>query len=390
MTAPLSNLLDLRGETDWDLGRLLSVTIQWPVDHPMSRLGEVAEQLAPHHMIGPGSQVITPSDLNIVHGGVERRSTQFAGAGFLVGGRERNLQPGDLLVPSRAGFPVLLVGEHLVGAAVAGSFIAYRFTNPDDALWVWAVLNSGTGQHMLRAALADPWTRHRRQIRDLHLPWPAPMHRAALRDTLLRIEQTTHHHEVAAAETWWSTADLTTTSWRHALATPDPAQLNDGVLLEDLGVTVTAGKRPSADDMLTTPWSDALPVITAGTLAGRPVTRWCPPSSALTTVAPGDVILSSLGDRSNARVADREAVLDASCYRLQTPPTLDAEAVAAFFNSTAGRALRNLAISGAMIPRLSLSDLKKLPIPDGAFADRSSGTAVRPLAEELEAALWSN
>lgn len=389
MSTVASAVVDLRTARVWDTGQLVASAYSWPADFALERLDDVAMRVEPLLFVSQGTQVVTPDGLDRLYGGIRRRVTKYQGPGFLVGGAEENLQPGDLLIATRPGVPALMVDRSFLGSTVSAAFSAYRFPNIDDAYWVWAVMSSTSGQRFLRSTMTDSLSSQRRRIGDLPLPWPEREVRSRLGGTIAGIESGTHRATDEAAETWWSTADLRSVEWRTAMATPDPKQLLNGTRLEDMGIEISAGRTYNRSAGLTAPAKGRLPVLNGGVLANRPVTRWLSETDGSSIAEPGDVLVAAVGDRSNARIAEERVVIDASVYRLRLPKGMSAAAVVAFLNGQTGYGLRRILLTGSLIQRVTLRDLKQLRVPEGALNAREAEGPLKPLAEQLELVLWT-
>lgn len=390
MTSTTFGVFDLRDTTVWDTGHVLLSGFQWPEKLSSVRLAEVATLLEPRHFVQDGAQVVAPEGLDHVYGGVRRRVTNFQGIGYLVGGDEVNVQPGDLLIPRTSGAPALLVGEDLLGAAISDEFLAYRFADPDEAYWVWGVLCSTSGRQYFRAAQVETLAGRSNRVADLAIPWPNNERMAGLRVEIAAVELQTHRPVEEAVETWWSTADLRNVGWRLALATPHPAEFLEGTELETLGFEITPGRASDRHSVPTIRVDGSLPVVSMGVLGGRPVTKWMVESASTIVAEPGDVLVAGMMTRANARVATERCVLDATMYRVRPPEGVRPESVVRFFNGQVGHGLRQLALSGMTIPRITPKDFRQLRVPDEAFEVGISAGPVESLGEQLEQVLWPN
>lgn len=389
MSAAPSGVFDLRDETVWDTGQLVATAFRWPGELETKRLGDLGTRLEPQQFIKLGTQVVSPIGLDSVYGGIRRRTTSYEGPVYLVGGAAKNLQPGDVLIAARSGVPALMVNTPMLGAAVSAGFSAFRFPSINQAYWVWGVLNSTSGQAYLRGAMTDTLASQRPRVGELLIPWPDEVTRQGATAFLATVESGTERQTEDAAETWWSVADLREVEWRAALATPEPAQLLSGTSLEDLGLEVSAGRPFDRTAVLTTPTEGALPLVNGGVLAGRPVTRWLVKDAKSSVAEPGDVLVAAVGDRPHARVAEQRAIIDSDVYRLRVPVGLPPERVTSYLNGQVGHGLRRLLLSGSVIPRVSLRDLKQLRVPDGSLDEGRAGGPLKPLAEQLEQVLWT-
>lgn len=380
--------VDLRKEPDWDPGRLVAMAFQWPLGWSLLRLDEIGGRIEPRLFVEQGSQVIIPEGLDRVHGGVRRRTTKYQGAGYLVGGGPWNLQPGDVLVPRRADLPALMVHADLSGSTVSDGFLAYRFTSPTDAYWVWGVLSSVAGRAFRRAFLTDSLSARRARIGDAPLPMPDDETRARMVSLLAAVESSFRGQEEDAVATWWTTADLRRIDWKIALATPEPERLFDGVALADLAIEIRQGKSFGRNATLTAPADGALPVMTGSALAGRPVTRWMIVTPTSSVAEAGDLLVAAVGERANATVAENRSIIDSGVYRVRLAEPHMTKVVAAFLNGQAGYGLRKILLSG-VIPRLSLKDLGLIRIPESVLRGDALSGPLEPLAEWLERLLWN-
>lgn len=380
--------VDLRKEPDWDPGRLVAMAFQWPLGWSLLRLDEIGGRIEPRLFVEQGSQVIIPEGLDRVHGGVRRRTTKYQGAGYLVGGGPWNLQPGDVLVPRRADLPALMVHADLSGSTVSDGFLAYRFTSPTDAYWVWGVLSSVAGRAFRRAFLTDSLSARRARIGDAPLPMPDDETRARMVSLLAAVESSFRGQEEDAVATWWTTADLRRIDWKIALATPEPERLFDGVALADLAIEIRQGKSFGRNATITAPADGALPVMTGSALAGRPVTRWMIVTPTSSVAEAGDLLVAAVGERANATVAENRSIIDSGVYRVRLAEPHMTKVVAAFLNGQAGYGLRKILLSG-VIPRLSLKDLGLIRIPESVLRGDALSGPLEPLAEWLERLLWN-
>lgn len=380
--------VDLRKEPDWDPGRLVAMAFQWPLGWSLLRLDEIGGRVEPRLFVEQGSQVIIPEGLDRVHGGVRRRTTKYQGAAYLVGGGPWNLQPGDVLVPRRADLPALMVHADLSGSTVSDGFLAYRFTSPTDAYWVWGVLSSVAGRAFRRAFLTDSLSARRARIGDAPLPMPDDETRARMVSLLAAVESSFRGQEEDAVATWWTTADLRRIDWKIALATPEPERLFDGVALADLAIEIRQGKSFGRNATLTAPADGALPVMTGSALAGRPVTRWMIVTPTSSVAEAGDLLVAAVGERANATVAENRSIIDSGVYRVRLAEPHMTKVVAAFLNGQAGYGLRKILLSG-VIPRLSLKDLGLIRIPESVLRGDALSGPLEPLAEWLERLLWN-
>lgn len=383
-------VVDLCQKRTWDPGRLIAARFQWPIPWEHRMLDDIGQQLEPQVLVEHGTQVIAPTGLDRVYGGVRKRTTKYRGAGYLVGGDPLNVQPGDVLIPAGADLPGIIVDESLLGSTVSTGFSAYRFQNTIDAYWIWAVINSVAGRQFRRAYLTQSLSSERARLGSATFPWPEDVTRASLSEAIASIEKQTHRDEDEGVETWWSTADLHRHSWRIALATPEPIALMDGVPLSDLALEIKSGRAFDRKIALTAQAEGAFPVVTGSTLAGRPFTRWLPDAPSSTLAEPGDLLIAAVGERAHAQINDHRVAIDSGVYRVRLDEQRYARAVVSFLNGQKGFGLRKMVISGAVVPRVSRRDLEKIRIPSSVLEAPDVDNPIEPLSTQLERVLWAS
>lgn len=97
-----------------------------------------------------------------------------------------------------------------------------------------------------------------------------------------------------------------------------------------------------------------------------------------------------MGDRANARIAEQRSIIDSGVYRIRLREHVPAAPVVAFLNGQTGYGLRKLALTGSVIPRVSLKDLKQLRVPETVLDGSKVDGPLKPLAEQLELVLWNS
>lgn len=378
--------VDLRDRATWNMATLTAETFQWPTTAPRVALRQLISQIvAPKSVVQAGVQVVTPDSIDEETGGIRRRSWKYQGSVFQV---KRDLEVGDLLVAPRPETPALLVTENLRGALVSSRFTALRTSGAATPLWIWAVLNSTSGHDLRhRSSLGSfhPGVPHA-QILDIEIPVPPLTIQREIGISLRSIESTTHiNDEEEAPPTWWRIADLRGSEWRLQLANPTPDLLNDGPPLSTYAEKIELGRvlRGEVTDV-----PDAgLPVIDGAALSGKPIRRWLRGFTHPTVIAEaGDVLVAAIGVRARATVVTGDAAVDRSAIRIRLKEPRHAEAVARYLNGTAGYAYRQMSTSLATIPRVSVADLSRMPLPSEALRGTASPTI--SLAERLEQTLW--
>lgn len=383
-----SVIRDLRLEAIWEPARLTAQAFRWPISQHEAPVEGMVVRVFPNSIADAGAPVITPANLDSTTGGIRRRSRNYQGAVFQVG---RELQPGDVLVPSLGLGPALRISDALRGALVAARFTALRPHDPELSAWIWAVLNCDSGLR-LRSHLSTGLGSavDARNLLDATIPIPSSGDLAALTPAIAAIEATTRRDEHEPIETWWSTADLRTLEWRIALATPDPERLESGPPLREYCSAIIRGRntRPFSLDSEEPGY---LPVLDVSTLGGKPPRRWLPVEADNQTVAqPGHLVVAGLGKFAYATVVTRPAVIDRHVFLLQLNDDTLGPAIAGFLNSRDGYALRQIFLRGSTVPSISNSDIGKIPIPHGLleqFVDNDAAP-IFPLSQRLERALW--
>lgn len=380
--------VDLRGRSTWDTGLLTAETFEWPIAAPDVPLSDLVTLISGGSVVSRGTRVITPASLDPQSGGVRRRSERYQGSALQVG---RELQAGDVLVAANPDTPALLVTDRLRGAAVSTRFTALRPTGEITSDWLWAVLSSRSG-HLIRRHLSfgslDAGGSKARVL-DVRIPVPPLGIQFELEPILRQIEAGTHIEEEEAVTTWWRRADLRGQEWRLLLASPEPERLDDGDSLGSLSERIEQGG--SRDDVSTDELVGASYITDIGVLSGRPPKRWARSlGEGGVLTSRGDVLVAAVGSRAHAVVATESSVLDRNVIRIRLNDTQRAEALARYLNGSVGYGLRQMLLSGSTVPRLSVRDLARLPVPDEALANHHADAPVVPLALQLEQTLWRN
>lgn len=382
-------LVDLQGVSSWDPAELLSSAFRWPTEWPLVRLSEVTVRLTPRLFVDNGAAVITPGGIDTQYGGVRKRSLKYRGVAFQVGGSHQDLQHGDLILPRNPEVPPLLIGASLVGAMISDGFYAFRTAGQLSSAFLWALFSSESGR-ALRRALSSGFSRiSTSKLDEISIPLPSAETQARIQTDLAGILARLENAEVEAATTWWSTANLQELSWQLALATPEPEQLSFGSPLTD-HASVLSGKQIDRNALLDSHKPGLLPATNGSVLSGRKRPRWTEQTANTVTAIPGDVLVASVGDRANARVVEEATVIDQGILLVRPNRSERAVKIAAYLNSRAGQARRQMLLSGAIIPRVSIRDLAKIPIPEDLFEGEAVDAPLVPLTDELEELLWTS
>jgi len=383
----MSLTTDLRRHGTWDPAQLLAASFRWPTSHPLVPLRDITTLISPEALVTIGAEVITPVNLDPTRGNIRRRSRRYQGTAHLVGG---SLQPGDILIARSPRVPVLRIEDPLRGAAVSADFVALRPDSNLSSLWLWGALNSRSGQK-LRGAMAAGGSiprLNRTDIEALEVPLPPLSVQHEMQPQLAELEATTMAADEEPA-TWWRIADLRGTDWRFETTLRDSDVLNRGVPLETLCHEIVQGKT-SLKAASEVPRDGYLPVIDIAVLHGGAPTRWVPSDDdKLVVAAAGDVLVPVVGERAHALVASESAAVHENVYALRLHDPSLGTALAQFLRSTEGFRLRQILLSGAVIPRMRKADLGRTPIPSWVLTSpMPEPPPVESLADRLERILW--
>lgn len=373
----------------WDPFSLLAEAFKWPGMCPVTPLSTVASLLAPATIVNYGAEVVTPGDIDPVHGFIKRRSATYQGAVYAVGRGFGDLEAGDVLVPRSASTPAVLITDQLEGSLFSDGFVAYR---PETAHMagplLWAVLCSTSGQALRQVLLAGR-AGITSSLDQIEVPIPSPVEQEPLQSALLHIASRIDSTESEAVATWWSMANLQDIPWQFALATPDPERLLVGEPLGDF-VEIVMGRRPDDERVVSVPSADSLPIATGATLAGRPPKRWLEHSEVAITASTGDVLVAMLGRRANAQIVSEPMVVGSSVLRVRPHESNFAPQIASFLNSQAGYARRQVYMAGKPMGHLSVAALREMTIPEDALNGPMYPGLGLSLSAELEDLLWKN
>lgn len=381
-------IVDLATQRNWDPDFLNLAAFSWPANWARARLGDTTVQIEPDTDASPGAPVIALTGFDHVTGALKRRSRRYQGLVYQVHERGDSLRPGDVLLPPSDG-PVVFVSLDLVGSAVSARYMALRPLNRLPGLWLWAVLNSKSGRTLRRriARMEESAAGFRVAAHDMQIPVP-PL---AVMDELLpgldALQRATREQEEEPQTTWWTTTDLSQIDWHHALATPRPDRILSGVPLSEYCSSIERG-RPIGRDAPTAPAEGMLPVVSGHVLAGRPVKNYFPAERARVVALPGDVLVAAIGERPNARLVERPMVVGETVYLLRLLSPELAPRLVRFLNGTEGLARRRLANRSEFAPKLNLSDLRAMRVPDGALDAPDTSVGLEPLDRRLEEILW--
>lgn len=391
----ISAVLDLRGGHSWDPAKAALDAFRWPQSphvaswHP---LGHKTTSLVPRASADEGTPVVTPFDIDVIAGGIRRRSRKYKGSVFQVGGTS-GLQPGDVVISPIADSPALFMTSALSGSLVSGRFVVLRPQDRLHGLWIWAVLSSESGQTLRALTSASALGSERpghSSLLGAPIPWPTHRRLEAVAANLEGVERGTHHPDEASEETWWTTTNLREVEWSVALATPRPELLEKGVPLREYCERIEQGRRVMPGMIVDFPHDRSIPLVDTSALRnGRPG-RWVLPGHDVRTIVlPGDLLVAANGTRSYATVATELSVANQGIMVLRLKQDSPGEALARFLNGQAGHGLRQILSTGTTGHHLTRRNLERLPV---APAELDAFERVAPdltLAALLEQLLWT-
>lgn len=383
----ISSLISLKDSSSWDPATLIKHSVQWPNETKIVRLRDVSVAISPFTWVKRGTQAITSSSIDVRYGHVFQRSRNFEGIGFQVSDGSNQLSVGDILIPFRLKTPVLLLDDRHSGAFVSDEFFAIKAISRDWAIWMWAALNSSIGMKLRAAYLADSATRTSkiRSLLDLPIPIVAPRH-SILWDNLLQIEQSTHRSEIQAVETWWRIAQLNSSNWAYELAMRYPIDMSKYTPLVHYCDELRAGRGVPTTARVKFAQLGSFPYVGGKYLSEGFIETW---ATEGVIAEPGDVLLAGVGYRSNARIATERMVIGTDIYVLRLKQPHLATALTAYLNGQEGYDQRQLCISGSVIPRVSLRDLKRLGVNEFRLSEPNADIqSPVDLASRLDAVLW--
>lgn len=384
----ISSLISLKDSSSWDPATLVKHSVQWPNATKIVRLRDVSVAISPFTWVKRGTQAITSSSIDVRYGHVFQRSRNFEGAGFQVSNGSNQLSVGDILIPFRLATPILLLDDRHSGASVSDEFFAIKAISRDWAIWIWAVLNSSIGMKIRAAYLADSTTRTSkiRSLLDLPIPIVAPRH-SSLWENLLQIEQSTHRPEIEAVDTWWRIAQLNSSNWAYELAMRYPIDMTKYTPLVHYCNELRAGRGVPTAARVKSAKLGCFPYVGGKYLSGGSIDVW---ATGGVIAEPGDVLIAGVGYRSNARIATERMIVGTDVYVLRLKEPHIATALAAYLNGQEGYEQRQLRISGSVIPRVLLCDLKQLGVNESRLsAPNITNQPSLDLASRLDAVLWN-
>ena len=390
----VSAVVDLRERDDWTIQKLLNSQqrFEWPTQLETVRIDEICAVVGVDGPGTPGQDVVTPSWVDPRSHAIQRFQELHVGPVFRVHAAGEGLGIDDLLVPRSSKSPVIRITHAHFGLAFSSEYLAIRPL--DRSLELWAVLNSTSGQ---RARMSIEtwgasygrnglsWT----EFLALEVPDPSKVARGFAKKLWSFSNNLTVEFPQAKAESWWRVTQLSEDGdWRLEIATNDPELLLRGVPLESLCVSIKIGRLGKSDSL---PFDRPgwLPVVDLFALRNSKTRFWSSPTEPTGVLAPGDICLSILNGRVYSSVLDRPSILGSHAYGLRLVDSSKAQHVSDFLVSSDARQVIDLLWSGSGVTRLSQKDLGRIPIPQEMLDAPGKENATKPVAELLEAMLWS-
>jgi hypothetical protein len=178
--------------------------------------------------------------------------------------------------------------------------------------------------------------------------------------------------------------------WNVYLATREPERLKSGVPLERLATVFKVGRRPGV--VLELPHPGTLPYLSSADLRhGARPSGWVVPVGVV--AEPDDLLVAEIGQRGPAVVADRTLAPGSGICVVHLEAPHHASAIAAYFNSEEGLAIRAILVTGTTVPHLDLRALRHFPIPQRVLTDTPIQQVIddpaEPLHTVLDRLLWT-
>ena len=287
---------------------------------------------------------------------------------------DRQLAVGDILLPRSPTTPAVLVTEAHRGFAFSTAFIALRVNTAEvDPRYVWMLLSSSRGM------------RARKELSNQYSDWEALRRlRVALPPLAVQRAQSVSVPVVrwVVAGSRWHLANL-----RHSKEWgPGRVDARDAMRLRDLA-QISTGAVDDAD-IFSVPGNSRVSVLTDMDATEEPPRGWANVSPDNVSFG-SDIAVSPLFPFTSRRVptgwavSRRFLVVRANVsVGLQAQPSVDG--LVTWFNSIAGRQALAALASGTVLPRLNVSALSRVPVPESTAA---VAPFEQPLAERLERAL---
>ena len=339
--------------------------------------------------------MVTPANVASTTGAITGSRRHFPGLVRSVHASSAGgLAPGDLLVPPSSTGHVLLVAREHGGFVFSAGYTALRPNPGVDGLWLWAVLNSASGQKA-RGASSSGLSGPRASLGSvLEVQVPLP---GADWSTKRPVVEARHAAAAAialkseAGQSWWRMARLPPgRSWHVYLTTQTPEVLEEGVPLGDLAHEFIPGRR--VEVTLEEPRPGWVPYLSSRDLrtSGKP-SAWTKDQGFV--AGPGDLAVAEVGHRGPAVRINESLVHGNGITIVRIPEPEVAARVLAYLNSQAGQAARAVLATGSTIPHFGVRALRSMRIPSAVLEADTAEALVDPPVEHLAAALeqelWS-
>jgi hypothetical protein len=103
---------------------------------------------------------------------------------------------------------------------------------------------------------------------------------------------------------------------------------------------------------------------------------------------PGDVFVAAVGARPHAVLATETTAVDRNVFLLRPRDRGKGPAIVHYLNGQTGYGLRQVLLTGNIIPGMRKGSLARLPVPPGALDFTGSTGPLVPLDLRLEQTLW--
>jgi hypothetical protein len=340
---------------------------------PFRQIGELVTGHTDAGVANHRPPLITPRDVDRNTG--EQVSRERAGLQPVLE-LDRELAEGDILLPRSSNRPAVLLTQDHRGFAFSTGFIALRVNSTElEPRYLWMLLSSSRGMRA-RAELLRPdvdWEDIQRiriavpplAFQRAHLiSVPVPVVRWAVRESRWRIQS------LRQSKSWAS----------------EPLNGLDGIRLGDIA-QISSGTVED-DHIFAVPGDSRVPVLSDIGLTEVSPRDWAEVSP--NNVSAGfDIAVSPHFPFRASRVpagwsVGRRFLIVRPVARSGYQTTVSVDGLVGWFNSISGRDALAVVASGAVLPRLNVSALSRVRIPESEGADNA---LEKPLAERLELAL---
>lgn len=357
-----------------------------PREAPGVRLGDIAEPIAAQPLPPAIRNWVVPPNVDVVTGTVHiRRRADKSGAGYALG---VNLLAGDVLVPRRSLRPCVLIDGQFEGVAFSEGFTAIRCRPSVHPSLLWALLSSRSGRNVRKHLLTGGTIPHLswRALREVTLHLPTAEAQAALVETIPR--PTVEYDDRRRSR--WIIRRAEAGDWQRALFEAGIGFAPSRHLQEFVEVVRGRVRAKEKHDL---PLPGLVPVCVPEMIRSedwRP-SYWAAPVEPMTD---GDSVAVPAVRRFHAAIPPAGMTVGYGTFLLRPRGGVDesdsAQLLRTWLNGDQGQAILAAAAASHLIPGVSLSALRKLPIPTDWSAHPPERAEPErdaiPLADRLEGA----